>query len=68
MMKKENTNTPLRRVTRFLRTKTEKSKSVINELTHPRFMVEDTDSVTKEKISNSLLFLMYSQENELLFV
>jgi hypothetical protein len=67
-MKKGNTNTSLSRFTRFLRNKTEKSKSVINELTHPRFMVADTDSVTKNKIANSLLFLMYSQENELLFV
>jgi hypothetical protein len=65
-MKKENT--PLSRFARFLRNKTEKSKLVINELTHPRFIIETTDSATKVKIANSLLFLMYSQENELLFV
>ncbi|MFE3868071.1 hypothetical protein ACFX5E_08290 [Flavobacterium sp. LS2P90] len=38
-----------------------------NELIHPRFEVKTTGSFG-EKGSNSLLALMYSQENEILFI
>jgi hypothetical protein len=39
-----------------------------NELIHPRFEVSNEDAVKQTKVSNSLLFLMYSKENETLFV
>lgn len=40
-----------------------------NELIHPRFgITETTDKKTDKKEPNSLLFLMYSKENETLFI
>jgi hypothetical protein len=39
-----------------------------NELIHPRFEIEKDNAVTQKSVSNSLLFLMYSKENETLFV
>lgn len=39
-----------------------------NELIHPRFGITETDLTTAEKEPNSLLFLMYSKENETLFI
>jgi hypothetical protein len=39
-----------------------------NELIHPRFEIEKDNAVTHKIVSNSLLFLMYSKENETLFV
>jgi hypothetical protein len=39
-----------------------------NELIHPRFGVAETDNVAEKKAPNSLLFLMYSKENETLFI
>ena len=39
-----------------------------NELTHPRFEMITKTTVSKSDVSNSLLFLMYSKENEHLFI
>ncbi|WP_163408906.1 hypothetical protein [Flavobacterium ajazii] len=39
-----------------------------NELTHPRFGITETDIKTEKKDPKSLLFLMYSKENETLFI
>lgn len=40
-----------------------------NELIHPRFgITETTDQKADRKEPNSLLFLMYSKENETLFI
>ncbi|WP_316635292.1 hypothetical protein [uncultured Flavobacterium sp.] len=39
-----------------------------NELVHPRFGITETDKATEKKEPNSLLFLMYSKENETLFI
>ncbi|MCI9846652.1 hypothetical protein [Flavobacterium pectinovorum] len=39
-----------------------------NELTHPRFGITETDNKTEKKNPDSLLFLMYSKENETLFI
>ncbi len=39
-----------------------------NELIHPRFGITETDKATEKKEPNSLLFLMYSKENETLFI
>ncbi len=39
-----------------------------NELIHPRFGINETDIKEEKKEPNSLLFLMYSKENETLFI
>jgi hypothetical protein len=39
-----------------------------NELNHPRFDVDETFDLNKRKGNNSLLFHMYSKENETLFI
>ncbi|NWL01202.1 hypothetical protein DM790_10285 [Flavobacterium collinsii] len=39
-----------------------------NELAHPRFGMNETDKNAEKKAPNSLLFLMYSKENETLFI
>ncbi|MDR7208213.1 hypothetical protein [Flavobacterium piscis] len=39
-----------------------------NELIHPRFGITETDMTVEKKEPNSLLFLMYSKENETLFI
>ncbi|KAF2334362.1 hypothetical protein [Flavobacterium daemonense] len=39
-----------------------------NELVHPRFGITETDIKEEKKDPNSLLFLMYSKENETLFI
>ena len=40
----------------------------VNELIHPSFGIAETDKNTEKKVPNSLLFLMYSKENETLFI
>jgi|GEM_PF-5227365 len=67
-MKKETIYPPISRFRRFLRTKTTNNKLSTNELIHPRFVLTETDALTKNKAVHSLLFLMYSQENESLFI
>ncbi|WP_347050301.1 hypothetical protein [Flavobacterium olei] len=39
-----------------------------NELAHPRFGITEADKNSKKITPNSLLFLMYSKENETLFI
>lgn len=39
-----------------------------NELAHPRFGITDEGKSAAKKVPNSLLFLMYSKENETLFI
>lgn len=39
-----------------------------NELIHPRFEISNDDVLARKLVPNSLLFLMYSEENEALFV
>jgi len=39
-----------------------------NELIHPRFGITETDNKREKKNPDSLLFLMYSKENETLFI
>ncbi len=67
-MKKEAIYPPISRLRRILRTKNANNKLSTNELIHPRFVLTETDMLTKTKTVNSLLFLMYSQENESLFI
>lgn len=51
-----------------LRAKRNNPPPPINELVHPRFGITETDKVAEKKEPNSLLFLMYSKENETLFI
>ena len=39
-----------------------------NELIHPRFGMTDTDLKAEKREPSSLMFLMYSKENETLFI
>ena len=50
------------------RNKKEEGNDFINELIHPRFEISENDTLAQKKVPNSLLFLMYSKENEVLFV
>lgn len=50
------------------RTKRNNPPPPTNELAHPRFGMTETDRNTKLKTPNSLLFHMYSKENETLFI
>lgn len=46
----------------------EKEDDSKNELIHPRFEISKNDALAQKTVPNSLLFLMYSQENEALFI
>lgn len=50
------------------RTKTEKESDSKNELTHPRFEISKNDPLAQKIVPSSLLFQMYSKENEDLFI
>lgn len=55
----------------FLKNFKEKKGNTItttNESTHPRFEMTSTEDSNKKEDTNSLLFLMYSKENETLFI
>lgn len=56
------------RVFQFLKEKLFNNNQPINELIHPRFEITKRDSLAQKKALNSLLFLMYSEENEALFI
>lgn len=49
-------------------TKTDKESDSKNELTHPRFEISKNDPLAQKLASKSLLFQMYSKENEELFI
>jgi hypothetical protein len=50
------------------RTKKRSNVSVTNELIHPRFEMATNDVTALKTVPNSLLFLMYSKENDVLFI
>lgn len=50
------------------RNKIENSDNSKNELIHPRFEMTKNDPLAQKLVPNSLLFLMYSEENEALFI
>ncbi|MEG0849892.1 hypothetical protein ACHRVK_02920 [Flavobacterium plurextorum] len=58
----------LTRTLKSIRTKRNNLPPPTNELVHPRFGINETDKKTEKKDPNSLLFLMYSKENETLFI
>ncbi|MBP4139421.1 MULTISPECIES: hypothetical protein [Flavobacterium] len=54
---------------RRLRAKRNSLTPLTNELVHPRFgLTASEDTQNQKKAPNSLLFLMYSKENETLFI
>ena len=58
-----------KKVTGFRSAKAERNNPPpVNELIHPSFGVTETDKKAEKKAPNSLLFLMYSKENETLFI
>jgi len=50
------------------RTKRNNPPPPANELAHPRFGMTETGKNAEKITPNSLLFLMYSKENETLFI
>ncbi|MBB1192913.1 hypothetical protein DNC80_04425 [Flavobacterium sp. SOK18b] len=50
------------------RTKKRNNTNVTNELIHPRFEMATNDVTALKTVPNSLLFLMYSKENDVLFI
>ncbi len=50
------------------RTKTKKENDSKNELTNPRFEISKNDPLAQKTVPSSLLFQMYSKENEELFI
>ena len=50
------------------RNKAEKVSDSENELTNPRFEIAKNDPLAQKTVPNSLLFQMYSKENEELFI
>lgn len=52
----------------YVKTRLNKNNQPKNELIHPRFEITKNDALAQKLVPNSLLFLMYSKENEALFV
>ena len=52
----------------ILRTLTAEPFNPIKELNHPRFHVDENFDLEAKKGNSSLLFHMYSKENETLFI
>ncbi len=48
--------------------KSNTANPVVNELIHPRFEIGTNDVTALKAVPNSLLFLMYSKENDVLFI
>ena len=51
-----------------IRTRRNNPPPPTNELIHPSFGITETEKNKEKKAPNSLLFLMYSKENETLFI
>ena len=51
-----------------IKTRLNKNIQPKNELIHPRFEITKNDALAQKIVPNSLLFLMYSKENEAFFV
>ncbi|MBC5863714.1 hypothetical protein [Flavobacterium turcicum] len=69
MKTKRSLSDPFRFLRKFnFRNKKIKAVEAVNVLIHPRFEFATNDSIAQKLVPNSLLFLMYSQENEELFI
>lgn len=65
------TNNRISRVLHFLRNWTTKKRPIkftVDDLVHPRFGINDIETKNLNKIPNPLQFLMYSKENNTLFI
>jgi hypothetical protein len=51
-----------------LKNKNSEKHAIENELIDRRFEIQPKDALAKAEVSRSLLFLMYSKENETLFI
>lgn len=58
----------LKGVVRNLITKKSALKFTVEDLVHPSFGINDTEAKNLSKIPNPLQFLMYSKENDTLFI
>lgn len=66
-----NTSKYISKTIQFLKdsiTRTNKESQLKNELIHPRFKLTTTNASIKKEVPDTLLFLMYSKENEALFI
>ncbi|RKS99815.1 hypothetical protein [Flavobacterium sp. 123] len=66
-----NTSKYISKTIQFLKdsiTRTNKESQLKNELIHPRFELTTTNASIKKEVPDTLLFLMYSKENEALFI
>lgn len=60
---------PFRRLKNFtFRSKRTEINQEVNKLIHPRFEISKNDDLAQKMVPNSLLFLMYSEENDALFI
>ena len=60
---------PFRRLKNFIsRSKRTEINQEVNKLIHPRFEISKNDALAQKMVPNSLLFLMYSEENDALFI
>jgi hypothetical protein len=60
---------PFRRFKNFTsRSKATGINQEVNKLIHPRFEISKNDALAQKMVPTSLLFLMYSEENDALFI
>ncbi|MCL6461988.1 hypothetical protein SAMN05444372_10159 [Flavobacterium micromati] len=60
---------PFRRFKNFTsRSNSKEISQESNKLIHPRFEISKNDDLQQKIVSSSLLFLMYSEENDALFI
>jgi hypothetical protein len=65
------TTNKITRAVRFLKNLTTKKtpiKFTVDDLVNPRFGINDLEEKNINKVPNSLQFLMYSKENDTLFI
>tara|TARA_R110000868_G_scaffold168709_2_gene403542 strand:- start:341 stop:544 length:204 start_codon:yes stop_codon:yes gene_type:complete len=66
-----NTNNKISRAVHFLRNLTAKKSPItfkVEDLVHPRFGINDAEVKNLNETPNPLQFLMYSKENDTLFI
>ena len=51
-----------------IKNKIEKVEQTVHELIHPRFIMDKSSEATNETTEKSMLFHMYSNENDTLFI
>ena len=51
-----------------IKNKIEKVDQTVHELIHPRFIIDKSSEATNETTKKSMLFHLYSKENDTLFI